>query len=105
MFFINQLVRYQILEMLLDWGLDGQFGTNDIGEGNGILDEGERLDKNKLSFLVKAKLESITHLKNLFKQEIRLAFKILKKLHKHSALGVGIDLGILKQYYGVTFLQ
>ena len=34
--------------MLLDWGLDGQFGTNDLGEGNGILDEGERLDKDQL---------------------------------------------------------
>ena len=29
---------------LLDWGLDGIFGTFDVGEGNGSLDEGERLD-------------------------------------------------------------
>ena len=36
--------------MLLDWGADGQFGTNDIGEGNGVLDEGERLDTEKLRY-------------------------------------------------------
>ena len=25
---------------LLDWGYDGQYGTNDLGESNGIIDEG-----------------------------------------------------------------
>ena len=30
--------------ILLDFGLDGVPGTGDIGEGNGTLDEGERLD-------------------------------------------------------------
>ena len=37
--------------MLLDWGNDGQFGTNDFGEGNGVLDEGERLDIEKIKYL------------------------------------------------------
>ena len=42
--------------------------------------------------------------KSFFNQEFGLAFKILgKKLHKYSALGVGIDLGILKNYYGINF--
>ena len=35
---------------LLDWGLDGVFGTFDVGEGNGSLDEGERLDVDKIRF-------------------------------------------------------
>ena len=35
---------------LLDWGLDGIFGTFDVGEGNGSLDEGERLDVDKIRF-------------------------------------------------------
>ena len=26
---------------LFDWGLDGEYGTNDLGEGNGIIDEGD----------------------------------------------------------------
>ena len=34
---------------LLDWGLDGIFGTFDV-EGNGSLDEGERLDNDKIKF-------------------------------------------------------
>ena len=37
-------------ETLLDWGLDGIFGTNDLGEGNGILDEGERLDGDQVQY-------------------------------------------------------
>ena len=35
---------------LLDWGNDGVFGTFDPGENNGILDEGERLDANKITY-------------------------------------------------------
>ena len=31
-------------DLLLDWGEDGMPGTMDFGEGNGVLDEGERLD-------------------------------------------------------------
>ncbi len=34
---------------LLDWGNDGIPGTGDAGEGDGILDEGERLDASKIS--------------------------------------------------------
>ena len=37
-------------DMLLDFGLDGIPGTGDVGEGNGQVDEGERLDKDKLSY-------------------------------------------------------
>ena len=42
---------------LLDWGYDGQYGTNDLGESNGIIDEGERLDHNKITFLIKDDLD------------------------------------------------
>ena len=92
-------------EMLLDWGLDGQFGTNDIGEGNGKLDEGERLDENKLSFFSQNQIGIHNSFRKFFfNQEFGLAFKILgKKLHRYSALGVGIDLGILKKYHGINF--
>ena len=36
-------------EGLLDWGADGIPGTLDAGEGNGVLDEGERLDADKIT--------------------------------------------------------
>jgi hypothetical protein len=35
---------------LLDWGEDGIPGTGDDGEGNGILDPGERLDYDRVSY-------------------------------------------------------
>lgn len=35
---------------LLDWGSDGMPGTGDEGEGNGLLDPGERLDYNQVSY-------------------------------------------------------
>jgi len=35
---------------LLDWGSDGMPGTGDEGEGNGLLDLGERLDYNQVSY-------------------------------------------------------
>ena len=66
--------------MLLDWGLDGQFGTNDIGEGNGRLDEGERLDQNKLSFSNQSQIGIHNSFKKtMLNQEIGIAFKVLAK--------------------------
>ena len=35
---------------LLDYGLDGMPNTGDIGENNGILDDGERLDSEKVNY-------------------------------------------------------
>ncbi|BFN37134.1 hypothetical protein [Fidelibacter multiformis] len=35
---------------LLDWGHDGMPGTGDDGEGNGLLDPGERLDYDQVSY-------------------------------------------------------
>ena len=37
-------------DFLLDWGEDGMPGTMDFGEGNGVLDEGERLDFENIKY-------------------------------------------------------
>ena len=37
-------------DLLLDWGEDGMPGTMDFGEANGGLDEGERLDFEKIKY-------------------------------------------------------
>ncbi len=37
-------------DLLLDWGEDGMPGTMDFGEGNGVLDEGERLDFENIKY-------------------------------------------------------
>ena len=81
--------------MLLDWGEDGQFGTNDLGEGNGVLDQGERLDKEKLRYFNQHQfgLHSAFHSK-IFDFPIGIGYKVLSYiLDNHFALGVGIDIG------------
>tara|TARA_B100000131_G_scaffold322428_1_gene376322 strand:- start:1594 stop:2658 length:1065 start_codon:yes stop_codon:yes gene_type:complete len=90
--------------MLLDWGLDGQFGTNDIGEGNGIIDDGERLDKDKLKFFNQHQFG----IHSAFSKEIMgfpvgIAYKIITySLNKNFALGVGLDFGINKIFEKVS---
>ena len=81
--------------MLLDWGEDGQFGTNDAGEGNGVIDNGERLDQDKLKFFNQYQLGLHSSFgSKLFDIPIGLAFKILSySLDKNFAFGVGIDIG------------
>ncbi|MFL3008956.1 MAG: hypothetical protein ACJZ14_06215 [Candidatus Neomarinimicrobiota bacterium] len=83
---------------LLDWGYDGQYGTNDLGESNGIIDEGERLDHNKITFFNQRRLglygTSNFHLRNI---PFGIGFKILSSsLGDHNAIGVGLDFGFYK---------
>ena len=85
--------------MLLDWGNDGQFGTNDPGEGNGILDEGERLDADQLRFFSQHQIGIHAAFKHSFRNvPMGIGVKVLSySLDEHFALGVGIDLGIMKK--------
>lgn len=84
-------------EILLDFGEDGLPGTNDTGEGNGILDEGERLDENKLKLFSHRQIGAL-----ITKQWTFGRFKTglgLKGLH-HSlgeslGTGIGLDLGVV----------
>ena len=85
--------------MLLDWGQDGQFGTNDPGEGNGVLDEGERLDKDQLRYFSQHQIgfhgAVIRMVQGL---PIGIGFKVLSySLDDHFALGIGLDLGFKKR--------
>ena len=85
--------------MLLDWGNDGQFGTNDPGEGNGILDEGERLDADQLRFFSQHQIGIHAAFNHSFRNvPMGIGVKVLSySLDEHFALGVGIDLGIMKK--------
>ncbi len=85
--------------MLLDWGYDGLFGTNDLGEGNGILDEGERLDYNQLIYFNQHRLGLYCSFSYKLNQiPIGLGFKVLSySLNNHFALGFGLDLGLIKK--------
>tara|TARA_B100000029_G_scaffold515649_1_gene623725 strand:- start:1442 stop:2527 length:1086 start_codon:yes stop_codon:yes gene_type:complete len=90
--------------MLLDWGNDGQFGTNDAGEGNGILDEGERLDADQLRFFSQHQIGVHSSFTNSIQNiPVGIGFKILSySLDKYFAIGVGIDIGIIKQVKGTS---
>ena len=83
--------------ILLDFGLDGVPGTGDTGEGNGILDEGERLDESKLKYFSQRQFG--VHLSTSWKREkyeIGLALKSLyHSLGEYSGTGIGLDVGIL----------
>ena len=85
--------------MLLDWGNDGQFGTNDPGEGNGILDEGERLDSDQIRYFNQRQIGiHSSFVQNIANVPLGIALKILSYyLDDHFALGIGIDFGVLKQ--------
>ena len=83
---------------LLDWGFDGQYGTNDLGESNGIIDEGERLDHNKITFFNQRRF-GFYGTSNFYLRKIPfgIGFKILSSLlGEHNAIGVGLDFGFYK---------
>ena len=91
--------------MLLDWGNDGQFGTNDFGEGNGVLDEGERLDIEKIKYFSQHQIAmhcaTVKSFKNL---PFGLGIKLLSNhMNNHSALGIGFDIGLLRKVKGIDF--
>ena len=84
--------------MLLDWGLDGQFGTNDLGEGNGILDEGERLDPEKIQYFGQHQFGAYFSMPISFmKQNGGLGMKVLyHSIGDHSGVGVGFNIGLIR---------
>ena len=95
-------------EMLLDWGEDGLFGTNDTGEGNGVIDPGERLDNSRLKFFSQYQLGIHSAFRsNIFGVPIGFAFKLLSySLDKKIAIGTGLDIGYTKKinqtHYGIV---
>jgi len=86
-------------DMLIDFGLDGIPGTGDIGEGNGLLDEGERLDKNKLSYF--SQKQTGIHISTAWDKKtykFGIAIKSLyHSLGEFSATGAGVDLGLISE--------
>mgnify|MGYP004320157359 CR=1 FL=1 len=84
---------------LLDWGYDGQYGTDDSGESNGIIDEGERLDINKIKFFSQRRLGFYLTSNFLFNQlPYGIGLKIIStSLGDQNGIGIGLDLGFYKK--------
>ncbi len=83
---------------LLDWGMDGVFNTKDLGEGNGVLDEGERLDVSSINFFSQHQLGvHFAFMHNIRKIPIGIGTKLLLySLDEHTAIGLGMDFGVIK---------
>ena len=85
---------------LLDWGLDGIFGTFDVGEGNGSLDDGERLDVDKIRFFNQNIFGLYgAHSKIFNNWRIGFGLKIiLHTIDKEFGIGAGLDIGAFRNY-------
>ena len=85
---------------LLDWGLDGIFGTFDPGEGNGSIDEGERLDIDKIRFFNQNIFGLYgAHSKIFNNWRIGFGLKIiLHTIDKEFGIGSGLDFGAFRNY-------
>ena len=81
--------------ILLDWGSDGVFGTFDAGEGNGILDEGERLDVDKITYFSQNQLGLYAAISRPYRKwHLGLGIKLLfHTIDDHYGLGAGINIG------------
>ena len=89
-------------EALLDYGSDGIPGTGDLGEGNGQIDENERLDPNKVFFFNSA--EYAFFLSYGIRKSDKFYYggnvKVIRKgIGENSAWGMGFDLSCLWQPY------
>ncbi|MBS00505.1 MAG: hypothetical protein CMG37_03680 [Candidatus Marinimicrobia bacterium] len=82
-------------DLLLDWGEDGMPGTLDTGEGNGILDEGERLDIENVKYFNQSQWGiHLSTAKNINKFSVGIAIKSLfHNLGGYKGNGFGFDIG------------
>jgi len=89
-------------EALLDYGVDGIPGTADLGEGNGKIDDNERLDPNKVFYFNSA--EYAFYVSYGIRKSERFYYggnvKIIRKgIGENSAYGMGFDFSCLWQPY------
>ena len=86
--------------VLLDWGSDGVFGTFDAGEGNGILDEGERLDVDKIGYFSQNQFGLYGAISRPYRKwQIGLGIKLLfHTIDDHYGLGAGINIGAYRAF-------
>jgi len=88
-------------DILLDWGLDGIPGTSDAGENNGQLDEGERLDAEKVRYFRQSQWG--VHLSStwqLNRWTIGVGMKgFFHALAEHFASGIGMDVGATSSFW------
>ena len=85
---------------LLDWGIDGVFGTFDPGEGNGILDEGERLNIENVKYFSQNIFGLYaSHSQILKKWRLGIGLKFLiHAIDDEYGLGTGVNVGFFRLF-------
>lgn len=108
---INLLILHEAVgdipnteNLLLDWGLDGVPNTGDQGENNGYLDEGERLDRDDITYFSQHQVgvQLNTNIE-IFKLDVGIGIKgLLHTLGNNWGTGIGLDVGIQRKLFKNT---
>jgi len=87
--------------LLLDWGMDGVPNTGDIGENNGYLDEGERLNNEDISYFNQHQIGIQLSSQFSFNGfDLGVSIKsLLHTLGDHFGSGVGLDVGVKRSIW------
>jgi hypothetical protein len=99
---VNKIPNTQ--DLLLDWGIDGVPNTGDLGEYNGYLDEGERLDVENTSYFNQHQFGiQINTNVNIYNTKIGIGVKTLfHKIGNNWGSGIGLDIGAVKSVWNKT---
>ncbi len=91
-------------DLLLDWGLDGVPNTGDIGENNGYLDDGERLNNENISYFNQHQVGiQLSTQFLLYGFDFGIAVKSLfHTLGDHFGSGIGLNIGMKKSFWNNT---
>lgn len=87
--------------LLLDWGLDGVPNTGDIGENNGYVDEGERLNNENITYFNQHQVGiQLSTQFVLYGFDFGVAIKSLfHTLGDQFGTGIGLNMGIMKSFW------
>ena len=87
--------------ILLDWGLDGVPNTGDLGENNGYLDEGERLDNEDISYFNQHQVGlALSTQILLYGFDFGVAAKgSFHTLGNHFGSGISLDIGMKRSFW------
>lgn len=88
-------------DLLLDWGEDGVPNTGDAGENNGILDEGERLDSENVSYFNQHQLGiQLSTSIEIFDYEFGISLRsLVHTLDNNWGSGLGLDVGVIHSFF------
>lgn len=91
---------------LLDYGADGKPNTNDAGENNGIIDDGERIDPKLITYFSDHEMALLFSYgkRRGENSAIGATLKILhKRFAEFQAYGLGFDLGYFREIGNFAF--